>query len=263
MKPTTGDDQRQKESPSHSPKKHSVVKHLTQNIQPNLAAELQLLLLTFSTGIQDATTVPDYHCFSSNQTGNTIFLCLGLVLPHLNGDVFVTANIGVSLGLFLGAGWVTGQLSHIIGPRKRWWLFLCNFIQTCLVFAAAAVQYIHGTEIQGPQALSVIGLLALAAGSQVVQSRSLAMTEISTAMATAAWVDLLIDSKILAYHNRPRTRRVAFLFALVLGGFVGAFIYREVGSGTALAVSGAGKFIATVMYLFAKAEKDCDEDSVV
>lgn len=177
--------------------------------------------------------------------------------------MFITPNIGIALGLFLGGGWLTGQLSHMIGPRKRWWLMMCNFVQTCLVFGAAAIQYKHGIEVQGPKALSVVGLLALAAGSQVVQSRSLAMSEISTAMATAAWVDLMIDSKLFALNNRPRTRRVAFLISLVFGALAGAFIYREVGSATAIAVSGAGKCLVTVMYAFAASERDRAEQSIV
>ena len=203
----------------------------------------------------DATTFPDYHCFASNQTGNTIFLFLALVLPELNGEMFITSNIGIALGLFLGAGWLTGQLSHLIGPRKRWWLILCNLIQSCMVFGAAAIQYRHGVGLEGAKALSVIGLLAFAAGSQVVQSRSLAMPEISTAMATAAWIDLMIDGKLFVLNNRPRTRRVAFLISLVLGAVTGAFIFREVGSATAIAVSGAGKILVTVMYIFTPSEK--------
>ena len=211
--------------------------------------------------IVDATTFHEYHCFASNQTGNTVFLCVALVLPHLNGEDFITANIGIALGLFLGGGFLTGQLSHRIGPRKRWWLMLCNFIQSGLVFGAAAIQYRHGIQVEGSKTLGVVGMLALAAGSQVVQSRSLAMSEISTAMATAAWMDLLIDPKVLALKNRPRTRRMAFLVALVLGALVGAFIYREAGSAAAIIVSGAGKFLVTIMYLFAGAEEKPSEDS--
>lgn len=177
--------------------------------------------------------------------------------------MFITPNIGIALGLFLGGGWLTGQLSHMIGPRKRWWLMSCNLVQTCLVFGAAAIQYKHGIEVQGPKALSVVGLLALAAGSQVVQSRSLAMSEISTAMATAAWIDLMIDSKLFALNNRPRTRRVAFLISLVLGALTGAFIYREVGSATAIAVSGAGKFLVTFMYAFAASDREQPDKSIV
>ncbi|KAG6195634.1 hypothetical protein E4U10_001713 [Claviceps purpurea] len=226
----------------------TVWKYLSQDLRGSTFTEAQLVLLTFCTGIQD------YHCFASNQTGNTVFLCLALVLPRLDGDVFITANIGMALGLFLGAGWLTGQISHLIGPRKRWWLILCNLIQSACVFAAAAIQYRQGIVPKGPEALAVIGLLAFAAGSQVVQSRSFSITEISTAMATAAWVDLMIDEKLFAATNRPRSRRIAFLVSLVVGTLVGAAIYREAGSPTALAVSGGGKLLVTTSYFFSPRE---------
>ncbi|KJZ78331.1 hypothetical protein HIM_02369 [Hirsutella minnesotensis 3608] len=242
-------------------KRSGVVRHLTEEVESSSFVELQLLVLTFCTGMQDATTFPDYHCFASNQTGNTVFLCLALILPQLDGDTFISANIGMALGLFLGAGWLTGQLSHAIGPRKRWWLVLSNLVQTGFVFGAAAVQYRYGTQDRGPAALAVLGLLASAAGSQVVQSRSLRLTEISTAMATAAWVDLVIDPKLFALKNRPRSRRVAFLLALVLGSLVGAIIYRELGSATAIAVSGAGKVLVTVCFLFSPSVKKQQDDT--
>ena len=180
---------------------------------------------------------------------------LAIILPELNGTTFVTANIGVALGLFLAAGWLTGQLSHIIGPRCRLWLIACNFIQTCLVFAAAAMQYVYDNPGTGTHALIIVGLLAFASGSQVVQSRSMAMTEISTAMATAAWVDLMMDPKLFVLDNRPRTRRIAFLIVLALGGLFGAYLYKTVGSAAAIMVSGAGKFLVTIMYFFNQAEK--------
>lgn len=184
-------------------------------------------------------------------------------MPQLNGEMFIVSNIGMALGLFLGAGCLTGQLSHMFGPRKRWWLLVCNLIQTCFVFAAAAIQYRHGIEVQGPASLAVIGFLAAAAGSQVVQSRSLGITEISTAMATAAWVDLVIDEKLLALKNRSRTRRASFLVALIAGTFVGAAIYRAAGSATAIAVSGGGKLLVTILYVFTNSEKQKKDESSV
>ncbi|KAH6610533.1 hypothetical protein Trco_000553 [Trichoderma cornu-damae] len=239
------------------------INHFTQDVRTSLFVEIQLLLITVCTGIQDATTFPDYHCFASNQTGNTIFLCLALVIPKINGDAFYTANIGTGLGTFLAAGWLTGQLGHVVGPRKRWWLILCNLVQSCLVFGATAVQYRYGVHDHGPTALAVIALLAFAAGSQVVQSRSLAATEISTAMATAAWVDLMIDRKLFVLDNRPRTRRISFLAALVVGALIGAVIYRTAGSAAALAVSGGGKGLATLLYAFSGAEKKKVNTSMV
>ncbi|CAK7231856.1 hypothetical protein SCUCBS95973_008063 [Sporothrix curviconia] len=242
---------------------HLVWNHLTATIKPTLLAEAELILLTIFTGMQDAVSFPDYHCFASNQTGNTVFLVLALILPELNGKMFVTANIGAALGFFLAAGWLTGQLSHIIGPRNRLWLIVCNFIQAGLVLTAGSIQYVYGIDLQGSRAIAVIGLLAFASGSQVVQSRSLAMTEISTAMATAAWVDLLIDPRLFTLNNRPRTRRIVFLVALVVGALLGAVIYRTVGSSIAILVSGGGKFIVACLYLFNKAEKLKVEDSSV
>ena len=232
-----------------------ITKHLTSRIQVNILAETELLILTFCTGIQDATTFPDYHCFASNQTGNTVMLAMALLLPEVTGELFVTENIGVALGFFLAAGWLTGQLGHIVGPRSRLWIVFCNLMQTLLVFTAAAIQYAYGVDLKSPKTMVVIGLLAFAAGSQVVLSRSLAMTEISTAMATAAWVDLLVDPGLLAAKNRPRNRRLSFLIAIVAGAFFGASIYRSLGSATAVLFSGAGKLVVTLMFLFNKAEK--------
>jgi len=170
--------------------------------------------------------------------------------------MFVTANIGVALGFFLAAAWLTGQVGHLVGPRQRWWLIFCNLIQTALVFAAAALQYTSGVELTGDRTLVAIGLLASAAGSQVVLSRALEMTEITTAMATAAWLDLVIDPNLCALRNRSRNRRIAFLTSLVLGTLVGAFIYKSVGSAAALAVSGSGKLLVTGMFCFNGVEEE-------
>ncbi|KAI2613905.1 uncharacterized protein GGS25DRAFT_516764 [Hypoxylon fragiforme] len=245
--------------PSLSPAPISIMSriwnHMMEPVRTSAFTEFELLLLTFCTGIQDAISFPDYHCFASNQTGNTVFLMLAIILPHLNGEMFILENIGAALGFFLLGGWLTGQLSHIVGPRVRLWLISCNFVQSCLVFIAAAMQYMYGTEPKGTNAVIVISLLAFASGSQVVQSRSFQMTEISTAMATAAWMDLMIDPRLFKFNNRPRTRRVLFLGMLILGSLTGAGIYRTVGSWVAILVSAAGKMLVTGMYFFNGAEK--------
>ncbi|KAK5663411.1 hypothetical protein OQA88_3840 [Cercophora sp. LCS_1] len=235
--------------------------YMNGRIKANTFAEFELVLLTFCIGLQDAISFPDFHCFASNQTGNTVFLMLAIVLPEMNGEMFVTANIGVALGFFLASAWLTGQLGHIIGPRRRIFIITCHFLQTCLVFAAAALQYTGKggvVELSGPRTLVAIGLLATAAGSQVVLSRALGMTEISTAMATAAWVDLVVDKNLCAKANRSRNRRLAFLGSLVLGTIAGAFIFKTVGSPAALAVSGAGKLLVTGMFMFNPVEEEDD-----
>ncbi|KAL2161452.1 hypothetical protein VTH06DRAFT_8013 [Thermothelomyces fergusii] len=241
--------------------------HLNETLRASVLVEIELLILTFCIGLQDAVSFPDFHCFASNQTGNTVFLTLAVVLPEANGDIFYTSNIAVALGFFLAGACVTGQLGQIVGPRRRWWLVCCNLVQTLLVSAAAAVQYTHSRfryggnnlvfERHAPTAstLWAIGLLAVAAGSQVVQTRSFRMSEITTAMATAAWVDLVADPGILALRNRGRNRRAGFLAALVLGSIAGALVLRRLGSPPALVISAAGKLLVAVMYLFNPAEQ--------
>ncbi|KAL2270094.1 hypothetical protein VTJ83DRAFT_2278 [Remersonia thermophila] len=245
--------------------------HLNQDVRASGLAELELLILTFCIGLQDAVSFPDFHCFASNQTGNTVFLIIAIVLPEANGEMFITANIGVALGFFLLSAMLTGQLGHRVGPRRRGWLILCNLIQTCLVFAAAALQHIQHRQNSLPPedktnlaTLLAIGLLASAAGGQVVQSRALRMTEITTAMATAAWVDLVIDPGLLAppTKNRPRNRRLGFLAALLLGTLSGAFVFKRLGSPAALMVSAAGKALVAVMYLFNPAEREKEKEGV-
>lgn len=208
--------------------------------------------------MQDAISFPDYHCFASNQTGNTVLLSTALILPSLDSAAFSTTNTAISLCLFLAGAYSTGQISHLVGPRRRLWLILCNALQTLLVTVAAALQYIHGAQ---PHSLA---LLAFASGSQVVQSRSLRMTEISTAMATAAWVDLVIDSRLMALRegNRPRNRRLAFLVALVAGTLLGAGIYRTAGSAVAIFVSAGGKAVVTGMFFFNEAEREKQQEAV-
>jgi uncharacterized membrane protein YoaK (UPF0700 family) len=246
--------------PHKKPVHRRLASHLDESLTSTKTSASILLLLTITTGIQDAISFPDYHCFASNQTGNTIFLTLAVILPSLNGEMFITANIAVALSFFLFGGWLTGQVGHIIANhgRKRWWLLLCNTLQTILVLVASALQYKYGVQLTSTTDLIVIALLAFSSGSQVVQSRSLSMTEIPTAMATAAWMDLMIDPHLFSglKGNVGRNRRILFIFALVVGGFVGAAIYRFAGSAHCVMASAVGKAIAALGWFVVPGKKD-------
>lgn len=66
-----------------------------------------------------------------------------------------------------------------------------------MVFLAAILHFMLGREPQGPAALTIIFLLAFSSRSQVVLSRVLQIPEMTAAMATAAWVQLMINPEIL------------------------------------------------------------------
>ncbi|KUJ09628.1 uncharacterized protein LY89DRAFT_274530 [Mollisia scopiformis] len=213
---------------------------LNAPVKDDLLLECQLLVLSFGIGIQDATSFPDYHCFASNQTGNTVLFAVGVARLS---TIFSISNIGVSLSLFILGVSLAGQLGNHIGPRKRWWLLLSSILQTIMVFGASTVQYTGPSPVpdQGPQALAVLSLLAFSSGAQVAMARGLKITEITTAMATAAYVDIFVDKKIFQRKNRQRNRRIAFLITLFAGSFAGAFMYKARGSAFALLVSAIGK----------------------
>ncbi|KAJ5358033.1 DUF1275 domain protein [Penicillium brevicompactum] len=221
---------------------------LTEEIREDLLLECELLLLSFATGIQDAAAWPDYSCFASNQTGNTLFLAIGVA--GLTNNAYSFPNIGVSLSLFVAGGFTMGQLGNYVGVRRRIWLLISNLVQTSLVFAAVAIQYSFPIQRDGPAAMAVIALLAFSSGGQVAMSRSLKITEITTAMATAAFVDVVVDPNLGRLKNRLRNRRVMFLVMLTAGCFAGAFAQREVSSTFPILLCAIGKSIVAMGFLF-------------
>jgi uncharacterized membrane protein YoaK (UPF0700 family) len=234
------------DSPPRRPR--SYLTHLNEPIRDDIYVELQLLVLAFSTGIQDASTYPDYLCFASNQTGNTVLLAIGL--SGLVTDAFDIDNIAVSLGFFLLGAWVAGQFGNVVGPRRRIWLIVSSIIQTAMVWATAVIQYCTVYERTGLRAFLVLGLLAFSASSQVAMARGLKITEITTAMATAAYVDWLIDPRLFAKHNRGRNRRIAFLLMLAAGTFAGAYANKGISSAFALMLSAILKTVITISLFF-------------
>ncbi|KAG4422195.1 hypothetical protein IFR04_004701 [Cadophora malorum] len=231
--------------------KHRLRDFFSENVREDALLETELLLLAFATGIQDATTFPDYQCFASNQTGNTVLLAVGAA--GVTGDIFSMRNIGVSLALFVAGSWIMGQIGHLAGCRKRWWLILSSVLQTAMIFAASGIQYRFGVkENEHIIAMGVIALLAFSSGGQVAMARALLMPEITTAMATAAYVDLFLDVNLFGRANRSRDRRVLFLLSLFAGSFAGAFAYSRVGSAFALLISAIGKLVVTVGFVLNK-----------
>lgn len=224
----------------------------TANLSVGFLLEVQLIVLTFCIGIQDAISYPDFQCFASNQTGNSVVLAIG-VAGH-GGNLFSISNVGLSLGMFLGGALITGQLANFAGPRGRGWIFISHVAQTIMTFAAAALHSVTDDDGTGPASKGTLALLAFASGAQVACMRPFKIQEITTAMATAAWIDFLIDSNLLALKNRSRDRRAAFLISLVAGSFAGAFMRSKIGSPNALFVSAAGKMLISLTFLLNREE---------
>lgn len=76
------------------------------------------------------------------------------------------------------------------------------------------------------------------------------------AMATAAFVDLLVDPKVHKLHNRMRNRRLLFLLCLMAGAVAGAFVWARYGSAVTLFICVACKAIVMFLFCFNEVEKD-------
>lgn len=238
----------------------SLNSYLLHDVRDDALIEIELLLCAFATGIQDATTYPDYMCFASNQTGNTVLLAVTAAgIGPATGTLAAIENTIMSLCMFVFGAYVFGQVGNYFGPRKRWWLLLSNLLQTAMVFAATAVQYVYPIHHTGTHALITIALLAFSSGGQVAMSRRLGITEITTAMATAAYVDLVVDPKLMKWRNRPRNRRFLFLSTLIAGSFAGAFAYKELGSAFVLLLSAIGKVVVLGLFFVNPSMEEMEE----
>ena len=160
--------------------------------------------------------------------------------------------------MFVSGSLVTGQVANMVGARRRLWLLVTHIIQTAMTFGAAAIQFSYGVQSKGPSVLGAIGLLAFSSGAQVASMRPMKRQEITTAMATAAWVDLVIDPKLASLHNTSRDRRALFLASLVAGSFAGAYMHRGIGSPNALVVSAVGKLLVAFAFLLNRDEPSKD-----
>lgn len=205
------------------------------------------MALALATGIMDATTFSDYRVFVSNQTGNTALLAVGAL--HVGGSIVSLSNVGVSLGLFIAGGFILGQLGNLLGPKRRLWLIATNLFQTALVAAATALRWRYPTGDGTPGALGVIALLAFASGGQIAVARSVNVPEITTAMVTSAYIDLIIDPHLTTLGNRPRTRRFFFICMLLIGSFIGAIADRYYSNALALLLSAICKLVITVSFI--------------
>jgi uncharacterized membrane protein YoaK (UPF0700 family) len=235
-----------------TPPKHKLLSSfhhwLTSTIPDSHLLDTQLLILTFAIGMQDVATFLDYSCFASNQTGNSVLLAAAAF--GLGSDLISLPSIAISLASFVSGGFVAGQLGNLAGTRRRWWLLLSNLLQTVMVFVAAGLQFVYPIRTEDAVSKVVIVLLAFSSGGQVAMTRGLKITEITTAMATAAWVDLFVDERFWRWKNRSRNRRVGFLVLLVAGSFVGAWAYRRIGSAFVLLINALGKAVVLGMLMF-------------
>lgn len=76
-----------------------------------------------TTSVLDATTYADFLTFASNQTGNTILLCVAAIgtttTGMKNGEQIRLVLTAISLGTFLACAGIFGHLGHFMGTSAQ------------------------------------------------------------------------------------------------------------------------------------------------
>lgn len=182
-----------------------------------------LLLLTFTTGLVDATSYLGLgRVFAANMTGNIVLLGFGIAgsvgLP-------VVAPL-VSLGAFLLGAGLGGVLASRLGEVQRRHFATAIALETALLAAAtlvAAIVTVHAGAASGD---AVIALLALAMGIRNSTVRTLGVPDLTTTVLTMTLTGLAAESRLFGGSGKGTLRRSSAVISMLLGALTGALLLK-------------------------------------
>ncbi|KAK1750305.1 hypothetical protein QBC47DRAFT_124240 [Echria macrotheca] len=205
-------------------------------------ADVVLILCYLITGLLDSSSISVWGSFVSMQTGNTVYIGLGLAHPE---ESTRWIKSGVSLLSFCAGSFVFSRFHRFFSPKRRWVLCASFAAQVVLTSTAAAIITATGQpadkEEIGWRVLVPIALVAFQSCGQAVTSRALKYNALTSVVLTSIYCDLFSDAELFSWKNAERNRRVGAPLFLLLGAFLGGRI-----SHTSLGVAGS-LWIASVL----------------
>lgn len=215
-------------------------------------------------------------------TGNTVFLALGAAHLPANQPLLWLRAL-TSIASFWAGCFIFSKSRHF-HPRRKLTLSISFLIQSCFIFAAAALAQTgavpsfsmsllpttlsdaqdaaHAVNEDNPLSLVPLALLAFQFGGQIVASRVLGVSEVPTNVLTSLYCDLLSDPLLMApwTANPKRNRRVASIVLLLAGGVAGGWLQRSsAGMSAALWIAGAIKFGIAVVWVSWRGQRPAAE----
>ncbi|GAE00001.1 conserved hypothetical protein [Paecilomyces variotii No. 5] len=223
-------------------------------------SDLILILCGFVGGLVDGLAFNAWGNFASMQTGNTVFVALG-VSGQPAYPAYLWAKSLISVATFVAGNIFFIHASRFLGALRRSTLIASFALQTSALFITVILVQIGviDSKPEDPRApiqwmqVIAIALLAFQAAGQIVASRVLAFDEIPTVVLTTLLCDLLVDPKLYARPwkaNPKRNRRVGAFLALFLGAMTAGGLVKVSGMSTALWVASALKAGITVSWFF-------------
>ncbi|KAJ5133421.1 hypothetical protein N7448_001551 [Penicillium atrosanguineum] len=225
-------------------------------------ADVILIVCGFVSGLVDGLSFNAWGSFSSMQTGNTVFIALG-VSGQPEYPAFLWAKSLIALSVFLLSNVFFIHLGRALNPLRRSTLILSFGLQTAaLIVAASVVQAgIVSPKPEDPRGpiqwnqIIPITLLAFQAAGQIVASRLLAFDEIPTVVLTTLLCDLLVDTNLYTRPwsaNPKRNRRIAAFLALFMGAMTAGGLSKATGMASSLWLAVALKGSITLSWFFWK-----------
>ncbi|KAI5921610.1 hypothetical protein F4810DRAFT_677831 [Camillea tinctor] len=240
------------------PLRSSWRKNLSVDIRRDWA-DLVLLACYIITGLLDSASISTWGSFVSMQTGNTVYIGLGLAAPRESTRWIKSAT---SLACFcIGSVFFSAFHRHF-SPKRRWVLCVSFLTQAAFIIAAAAI-ITFGPKADDPiktigwPELVPIALIAFQSCGQAITSRALKYNALTSVVLTSIYCDLFSDANILALNNVERNRRVGAPILLLIGAILGGLLaHSSVGTAGVLWLAAVLKLSVVVSWFFWPAEKE-------
>ena len=224
-------------------------------------ADVVLLLCYIITGLLDSSSISIWGSFVSMQTGNTVYIGLGLAAPT-EGTRWIKS--AVSLGCFCVGSFFFSRFHRFFSPKRRWVLCVSFFTQMVLIVAAAII-VTFGPEPEKDDVtwnvLIPIALVAFQSCGQAVTSRALKFNALTSVVLTSIYCDLFSDTNLFKIQNRERNQRAGAPVLLLVGAICGGlFAHSSVGIAGALWTAGVLKFLIVVTWFLWPGEPESGDE---
>ncbi|EUC33458.1 hypothetical protein COCCADRAFT_5014 [Bipolaris zeicola 26-R-13] len=233
---------------------HRMRRYMQTNVNRNWA-DVVLILCYMITGLLDSSAVFIWGSFVSMQTGNTVYLGLGIVAPS-EGIRWIKA--GISIAAFCAGSFCFARFHRYFSPAKRWVLIASYSFQMLLIVFAAIVTTVGKNTGEGLhwQVLLPLASVAFQSSGQAVTSRALKYNGLTSVVLTSNYCDLFSDPELFKMSNVERNRRLGAPLALVIGACMGGlFAHSSVGLAGSLWTAAGLKLMAVFAWTLWKSEK--------
>ncbi|RAL03292.1 YoaK family protein [Aspergillus ibericus CBS 121593] len=249
--------------PRHGSKASSLGRlrhHLRTEIDPH-RADLLLVFCYVITGLLDSSAVFIWGSFVSMQTGNTVYLGLGLAGLD---DTQRWLKSLISIGSFCMGSFCFALFHRLFRtPRQRSALVLSFTLQMICVAIAASIVTVQQTGKNDPLSWKIavpLALVAFQSSGQAVTSRVLKFSSLTSVVLTSIYCDLFSNPALLSasvVKDADEWRRAGAVLGLLLGTVLGGvWAKSELGLPGALWTAVLFKGLIAVAWLWWKGKDD-------